>query len=46
MEREINNINNHILLDEPISIRTSTGTYYYLFDGLSSVTGLTDEGEL
>jgi len=35
-------IQNPNVLDEPISIRTSTGTYYYLFDGLGSVTGLTD----
>lgn len=37
-------VQNPNVLDEPISIRTSTGTYYYLFDGLGSVTGLTDGG--
>jgi len=37
-------VQNPTVLDEPISIRTSTGTYYYLFDGLGSVTGLTDIG--
>ena len=31
-------VHNPNVLDEPISIRTSTGTYYYLFDGLGSVT--------
>ena len=31
-------------IDEPISMQTSIGTYYYLFDGLGSVTGLTDDG--
>jgi len=31
-------VQNPNVLDEPISIRTSTGTYYYLFDGLGSVT--------
>jgi RHS repeat-associated protein len=37
-------VQNPNVLDEPISIRTSIGTYYYLFDGLGSVTGLTDTG--
>ena len=37
-------VQNPNVLDEPISIEISTGTYYYLFDGLGSVTGLTDIG--
>ena len=37
-------VQNPNVLDEPISIETSTGTFYYLFDGLGSVTGLTDSG--
>lgn len=35
-------IQNPTVLDEPISIETSQGKFYYLFDGLGSVTGLTD----
>ena len=35
-------IQNLMMLDEPISMETSQGKYYYLFDGLGSVTGLTD----
>ena len=27
------------VLDEPISIETAQGKFYYLFDGLGSVTG-------
>lgn len=37
-------IQNPNMLDEPISIQTGSGKYYYLFDGLGSVTGLTDDG--
>jgi len=37
-------IQNPNVLDEPISIETAQGKYYYLFDGLGSVTGLTDSG--
>ncbi|PJB21206.1 MAG: hypothetical protein CO114_06585 [Euryarchaeota archaeon CG_4_9_14_3_um_filter_38_12] len=37
-------IQNPTVLDEPISIQTGSGKYYYLFDGLGSVTGLTDIG--
>jgi len=37
-------IQNPTVLDEPISIQTGSGKYYYLFDGLGSVTGLTDTG--
>ena len=36
-------VQNPNALDEPISIQTGSGKYYYLFDGLGSVTGLTDE---
>lgn len=32
-------VQNPTTLDEPISIETSQGKYYYLFDGLGSVTG-------
>ncbi|MCG2826041.1 MAG: hypothetical protein L6265_05560 [Thermoplasmatales archaeon] len=35
-------VQNPNMLDEPISIETAGGKYYYLFDGLGSVTGLTD----
>ena len=37
-------VQNPTMLDEPISIQTGSGKYYYLFDGLGSVTGLTDIG--
>ena len=37
-------VQNPNALDEPISIQTGSGKYYYLFDGLGSVTGLTDSG--
>ncbi|MBU4190360.1 MAG: hypothetical protein KJ886_05145 [Candidatus Thermoplasmatota archaeon] len=37
-------VENSAIIDEPISMQTSTGTFYYLFDGLGSVTGLTDNG--
>ncbi|MCG2826043.1 MAG: hypothetical protein L6265_05570 [Thermoplasmatales archaeon] len=37
-------VQNPTVLDEPISIETSQGKFYYLFDGLGSVTGLTDTG--
>ena len=37
-------VQNPNALDEPISIQTGSGKYYYLFDGLGSVTGLTDTG--
>lgn len=32
-------VQNPTVLDEPISIQTSQGNFYYLFDGLGSVTG-------
>jgi len=35
-------VQNPTILDEPISIQTGSGKYYYLVDGLGSVTGLTD----
>ncbi len=35
---------NHTLFDEPIGMQTVMRKYYYLFDGLGSVTGLTDSG--
>ncbi|MDI6917885.1 MAG: hypothetical protein QMC80_08840 [Thermoplasmatales archaeon] len=34
-------VHNPVIIDEPISMQTSTGTYYHLFGGLGSVTGLT-----
>ena len=37
-------VQNPNVLDEPISIETAQGKFYYLFDGLDSVTGLTDNG--
>ena len=37
-------VQNPNVLDEPISIEIAGGKYYYLFDGLGSVTGLTDTG--
>jgi RHS repeat-associated protein len=37
-------VQNPMVLDEPISIKTLQGKFYYLFDGLGSVTGLTDTG--
>jgi len=37
-------VQNPTVLDEPISIETMQGKFYYLFDGLGSVTGLTDIG--
>jgi len=37
-------VQNPNVLDEPISIETAQGKFYYLFDGLGSVTGLTDTG--
>ena len=42
MQNQEMNISN--VLDEPISIETAQGKFYYLFDGLGSVTGLTDDG--
>ncbi|MCG2825622.1 MAG: hypothetical protein L6265_03385 [Thermoplasmatales archaeon] len=30
---------NPVIIDEPINMEISTGTYYFLFDGLGSVTG-------
>ena len=30
---------NPAIIDEPISMQTGTGTFYYLFDSLGSVTG-------
>ncbi len=41
---EVNNTHKPAIIDEPISMQIGTGTYYYLFDGLGSVTGLTDSG--
>lgn len=32
-------VQNPNVLDEPISIETAQGKFYYLFDGLGSVTG-------
>ena len=32
-------VQNPTVLDEPISIETAQGKFYYLFDGLGSVTG-------
>jgi len=37
-------VQNPTMLDEPISIESAQGKFYYLFDGLGSVTGLTDSG--
>jgi len=41
---KVSNLHNSVMFDEPISMETSQGKYYYLFDGLGSVTGLTDIG--
>ncbi|MBU2565504.1 MAG: RHS repeat protein, partial [Candidatus Thermoplasmatota archaeon] len=43
---EVNSIcdYDYLILGESVSIETSQCKYYYLFDGLGSVTGLTDTG--
>ena len=41
---KVSDMYNSATMDEPISIETAQGKFYYLFDGLGSVTGLTDVG--